>query len=36
MLAKAVASGKSLLECSQLTGLTGSRISDLKNDPAFQ
>lgn len=36
MLAKAVASGKTLLECSQLTGLTGSRISDLKNDPAFQ
>lgn len=36
MLAKAVASGKSLIECSQLTGLTGSRISDLKNDPAFQ
>lgn len=36
LLAKAVASGKSLLECSQLTGLTGARISDLKNDPAFQ
>lgn len=36
LLAKAVASGKSLLECSQLSGLTGSRISDLKNDPAFQ
>lgn len=36
LLAKAVASGKSLLECSTLTGLTGSRISDLKNDPAFQ
>jgi len=36
LLAKAVASGKSLLECSALTGLTGSRISDLKNDPAFQ
>lgn len=36
MLAKAVASGKTLLECSQLTGLTGPRISDLKNDPAFQ
>jgi hypothetical protein len=36
LLAKAVASGKSLLECSQMTGLTGSRISDLKNDPAFQ
>lgn len=36
MLAKAVASGKTLLECSALTGLTGSRISDLKNDPAFQ
>lgn len=36
MLAKAVASGRSLLECSQLTGLNISRISDLKNDPAFQ
>lgn len=36
LLAKAVASGKSLLECSQLSGLTGARISDLKNDPAFQ
>jgi len=36
LLAKAVASGKSLLECSQLTGLTQPRISDLKNDPAFQ
>lgn len=36
LLAKAVASGKSLLECSQLCGLTGARISDLKNDPAFQ
>lgn len=36
MLAKAVASGKSLLECTQLTGLTGARISDLKNDLAFQ
>lgn len=36
LLAKAVAAGKSLLECTALTGLTGSRISDLKNDPAFQ
>lgn len=36
LLAKAVASGKSLLECSTLCGLTVARISDLKNDPAFQ
>ena len=36
LLAKAVASGKSLIECSNLTGLSGPRISDLKNDPAFQ
>ena len=36
LLAKAVASGKTLLECSQLCGLTVYRISDLKNDPAFQ
>jgi hypothetical protein len=36
LLAKAVASGKSLLECSQMCGLTVGRISDLKNDPAFQ
>lgn len=36
LLAKAVASGKTLLECSKLTGLSQSRISDLKNDPAFQ
>ena len=36
LLAKAVASGKSLIECSNLTGLSGTRISDLKNDPAFQ
>lgn len=36
LLAKAVASGKSLLECSRMTGLTVPRISDLKNDPAFQ
>jgi hypothetical protein len=36
LLAKAVASGKSLLECSNLCGLTVARISDLKNDPAFQ
>jgi hypothetical protein len=35
-LAKAVASGKSGLECSNLTGLTPTRVSDLKNDPAFQ
>lgn len=36
MLAKAVASGKSLMECSQLVGLRPAVISDLKNDPAFQ
>lgn len=36
LLAKAVASGKSLIECTNLTGLSGPRISDLKNDPAFQ
>jgi len=36
LLAKAVASGKSLLECSNLSGLSQPRISDLKNDPAFQ
>lgn len=36
LLAKAVASGKTLLECSKLTGLSVPRISDLKNDPAFQ
>lgn len=36
LLAKAVAAGKTLLECSQLCGLTVYRISDLKNDPAFQ
>lgn len=36
LLAKAVASGKSLLECSQISGMTGPRISELKNDPAFQ
>jgi len=36
LLAKAVASGKSLLECSQMCGLSVHRISDLKNDPAFQ
>jgi len=36
LLAKAVAAGKSLIECSNLTGLTAPRISDLKNDPAFQ
>jgi len=36
LLAKAVASGKSGLECANLTGLTPTRVSDLKNDPAFQ
>jgi len=36
LLAKAVAGGKSLLECSRISGLTASRVSDLKNDPAFQ
>ena len=36
LLAKAVASGKNLLECSQMCGLSVHRISDLKNDPAFQ
>jgi hypothetical protein len=36
MLAKAVASGQTLLECSKLTGLSVGRVSDLKNDPAFQ
>lgn len=36
LLAKAVAAGKSLLECSNLTGHSATRISDLKNDPAFQ
>jgi hypothetical protein len=36
LLAKAVASGKSLLECSRITGLSIQRVSDLKNDPAFQ
>lgn len=36
LLAKAVANGKSLLECSNLTGLSIQRVSDLKNDPAFQ
>jgi hypothetical protein len=36
LLAKAVAGGKSLLECSRLTGLTAARISVIKNDPAFQ
>lgn len=35
LLAKAVASGKSLMECSAITGLTGARISVIKNDPAF-
>jgi len=36
LLAKAVASGKSLMECSQLSGLTVARVSVLKADPAFQ
>jgi hypothetical protein len=36
LLAKAVASGKSLLECSRMLGLSVGRISDIKNDPAFQ
>lgn len=36
LLAKAVASGKNLLECSRITGLSIQRVSDLKNDPAFQ
>lgn len=36
LLAKAVASGKSLMECSRITGHTVARISDIKNDPAFQ
>ena len=36
LLAKAVASGKSGLECANLTGMTPTRVSDLKNDPAFQ
>lgn len=36
LLAKAVASGKSLLECSNLTGHSATRICVLKNDPAFQ
>ena len=36
LLAKAVANGKSLLECSKVCGLSMPRISDLKNDPAFQ
>lgn len=35
LLAKAVASGKSLMECSAITGLSGARISVIKNDPAF-
>lgn len=36
LLAKAVAAGKTLLECSQISGMSGPRISELKNDPAFQ
>lgn len=35
LLAKAVASGKSMQECSNLTGLGTARISVLKADPAF-
>lgn len=36
VLAKAVASGKSGIDCSNLTGMTQTYISILKNDPAFQ
>ena len=36
VLAKAVASGKSGIECSNLTGMSQTYISLLKNDPAFQ
>ena len=36
VLAKAVASGKSGIECSNLTGMSQVYISILKNDPAFQ
>lgn len=36
VLAKAVASGKSGIECANLTGMTQTYISLLKNDPAFQ
>ena len=36
VLAKAVASGKSGIECGNLTGMSPVYISILKNDPAFQ
>lgn len=36
VLARAVAEGKSLLECGNLTGMSVTRISTLKSDPAFQ
>lgn len=36
VLAKAVASGKSGIECANLTGMAANYISILKNDPAFQ
>jgi len=36
VLAKAVAAGKSGIECSNLTGMAPAYISILKNDPAFQ
>ena len=36
LLAKTIASGKSLMECSRLTGMSQTRICVLKNDPAFQ
>lgn len=36
ILAKAVASGKNGIECANLTGMTQTYISLLKNDPAFQ
>ena len=36
VLAKAVAAGKSGIECSNLTGMSQTYISLLKNDPAFQ
>jgi hypothetical protein len=36
VLAKAVAAGKSGIECANLTGMSQTYISILKNDPAFQ
>jgi hypothetical protein len=36
VLAKAVAAGKSGIECANLTGMAANYISILKNDPAFQ